>query len=90
MLKSSSDLAFGKDAANMVKDKELKSKQHEITQIEATWSRAQKGFMKAKLPVTDAEADKLAREQSKNNLLSLCMRIYLLYILLIQPRSHNC
>ena len=35
VLKSSSDLAFGRDAANMLKDKELKSKRQEINQIEA-------------------------------------------------------
>ena len=73
VLKSSSDLAFGKDAANMLKDKELKSKRQEIDQIEADWSRAQKDIMKSKLSLTDAEADKLAREQSKNKLLALCL-----------------
>ena len=73
VLKSSSDLAFGKDAANMLKDKELKSKQQEIAKIEANWSRAQKDIMKSKLLLTDAEADKLAREQSKNKLLAQCI-----------------
>ena len=73
VLKSSSDLAFGKDAANMLKDKELKSKQQEIAKIEADWSRAQKDIMKSKLSLTDAEADKLAREQSKNKLLAQCI-----------------
>ena len=73
VLKSSSDLAFGKDAANMLKDKELKSKQQEIAKIEADWSRAQKDIMKSKLLLTDAEADKLAREQSKNKLLAQCI-----------------
>ena len=52
----------------------MKSKQQEITQIEANWSRAQKDFMKANLSVTDAEADKLGREQAKNNLLALCLK----------------
>ena len=54
----------------MLKDKELKSKQQEIAKIEANWSRAQKDIMKSKLSLTDAEADKLAREQSKNKLLA--------------------
>ena len=72
VLKSSSDLAFGKDAANMLRDKELKSKRQEIDQIEADWSRAQKD-MKSKLSLTDADADKLAQEQSKNKLLALCL-----------------
>ena len=72
MLKSSSDLTFGKDAADMLKDKELKLKQQEIIQIEADWSRSQKDIMKSKLSVTDAEADILAREQSKFKLFDLC------------------
>ena len=57
----------------MLKDKELKSKQQEIAKIEADWSRAQKDIMKSKLSLTDAEADKLAREQSKNKLLAQCI-----------------
>ena len=57
VLKSSSDLAFGKDAANMLKDKELKSKRQEIDQIEADWSRAQKDIMKSKLSLTNAEVE---------------------------------
>ena len=73
VLKSSSDLAFGKDAANMLKDKELKSKRQEVNQIEADWSKAQKDIMKSKVSLTDADADKLAREQSKNKLLALCL-----------------
>ena len=72
MLKSSLDLTFGKDAADMLKDKELKSKQQEIIEIEADWSRSQKDIMKSKLSVTDAEADILAREQSKFKLIALC------------------
>ena len=73
VLKSSADLASGKDAANMLKDKELKSKRQEIKQIEADWSKAQKDIMKSKLSLTDADADKLAKEQSKNKLLALCL-----------------
>ena len=56
----------------MLKDKELKSKQQEIIQIEADWSRSQKDIMKSKLSVTDAEADILARKQSKFKLIALC------------------
>ena len=37
---SSAELVFGKVAATMLKDKELKSKQQEIAQIEADWSKA--------------------------------------------------
>ena len=73
VLKSSADLAFGKDAANMLKDKELKSKRQEIKQIEADWPKAQKDIMKSKLSLTDADADKLAKEQSKNKLLAPCL-----------------
>ena len=73
VLKSSSDLAFGRDAANMLKDKELKSKRQEVNQIEADWSKAQKDIMKSKVSLTDADADKLAREQSKNKPLALCL-----------------
>ena len=54
----------------MLKDKELKSKQQEINKIEADWSSAQKEIMKSKLSLSDAETDKLAREQSKNKLLA--------------------
>ena len=57
----------------MLKDKELKSKRQEINQVEADWSKAQKDIMKSKLSLTDADADKLAREQSKNKLLALCL-----------------
>ena len=56
----------------MLKDKELKLKQQEIIQIEADWSRSQKDIMKSKLSVTDAEADILARKQSKFKLIALC------------------
>ena len=45
----------------MLKDKELKSKQQEITKIEAGWSRVQKDIMKSKLSLTDADADKLEK-----------------------------
>ena len=44
VLKFSSDLAFGKDAAYMLRDKELKSKRQKIDQIEANWSRAQQSL----------------------------------------------
>ena len=54
----------------MLKDKKLKSKQQEINKIEADWSSVQKEIMKSKLSLSDAETDKLAREQSKNKLLA--------------------
>ena len=57
----------------MLKDKELKSKRQEVNQIEADWSKAQKDIMKSKVSLTDSDADKLAREQSKNKLLALCL-----------------
>jgi hypothetical protein len=73
MLKSNADIAFVKDAEQMLKDKELKTKKKEIDQIEADWSKAQKDIMRSKVPFTDSEADILAREQSKNKLLVLCL-----------------
>ena len=57
----------------MLKDKKLKSKQQEINKIEADWSSAQKEIIKSKLSLSDAETDKLAREQSKNKLLAQCV-----------------
>ena len=41
----------------MLKDKELKAKQKEVHQIEADFSKSQKEIMKAKLALTDSEAD---------------------------------
>lgn len=46
VLKYSYDLEFGKDGANMLKDKELKSKQQEIINVEADWSSSQKNITK--------------------------------------------
>ena len=66
VLKTSSDLAFGNEGANMLKDKELKAKQKEVHQNEADFSKSQKEIMKAKLALTDSEADKLARDLAKN------------------------
>ena len=57
----------------MLKDKELKRKKKEIDQIEAEWSKAQKDIMKAKIAVSDAQADILVREQSKIKQLAQCM-----------------
>ena len=74
VLKTSSDLAFGNEGANMLKDKELKAKQKEVHQIEADFSKSQKEIMKAKLALTDSEADKLARDMAKNKLISLCVQ----------------
>ena len=55
-----------------MKDKELKCQKKQIDKIEAEWSKAQKDIMKARISVTDAEADILAREQSKNKLIAQC------------------
>ena len=49
----------------MLADKELKKKK-EIDKMEAEWSKAQK----AKVGVSDAQADTLARDQSEMKLLS--------------------
>ena len=73
VLKSNADIAFVEGAEQMLKDKELKTKKKEIDQIEADWSKAQKDIMRSKVSFTDSEADILAREQSKNKLLALCL-----------------
>ena len=54
----------------MLKDKELRSKKKEIDEIEADWSSAQRDVMRSKLAISDSDADKLAREQTKNKLLN--------------------
>ena len=72
VLKSSSDIAFRDGAERMLKDKELKKKKKEIEKIEADWSKAQKDIARLNLDFTDSEADKLAREQCKNKLLTQC------------------
>ena len=74
MLKTSLDLGFGNEGVNMLKDKELKAKQKEVHQIEAGFSKSQKEIMKAKLALTDSEADKLGRDLAKNLLISLCVK----------------
>ena len=56
----------------MLKDKELRSKKKEIDEIEADWSSAQRDVMRSKLAISDSDADKLAREQTKNKLLNQC------------------
>ena len=56
----------------MLKDKKLKAKQKEVAEITTDWSRAQKDLMESKLALSDPEADKLAREQSKNKAMALC------------------
>ena len=73
VLKSNPDIAFSEGADKMVKDKELKSKKREIEHIEVEWSNAQKDIMKSKFSSAASEADVLAKEQSKNKLLSLCL-----------------
>ena len=49
VLKTCSDHELGKDAATMLKDKEMKSKQQAIIQIEVNWSKSQKDIIKYKL-----------------------------------------
>lgn len=73
VLSSNSDLAFSEGSEKMLTDKELKSKKKQVEKIEAEWSKAQKDLIKAKVAVSDAEADILAREQSKNRLLAQCI-----------------
>ena len=58
----------------MLKDKELKSKKQEVDKIEAEWSKAQKDVMRCKIARNAPDADLLAKEQSKNKLLSLCLQ----------------
>ena len=65
-------MAANEIAERWLKDK-LMSKKQEINQIEADWLKAQKDIMKSNLSLTDADADKLAREPSKNKPLALCL-----------------
>ena len=73
VLSSNADLAFSEGAELILADKELKAKKKEIDRIEAEWSKAQKDITRAKIAITDEQADKLAREQAKNKLLSQCI-----------------
>ena len=57
----------------MLADTELKKKK-EIDKIKAEWAKAQMDIMKAKVGVSDAQADISAREQSKMKLLSQCVK----------------
>ena len=57
----------------MLVDKELKKQKQQVDKIEAEWSKAQKDLVRAKVAVSNAEADILAREQSKNKLLAQCI-----------------
>ena len=57
----------------MLKDKALKKKQKEIVKIEAGWSKAQHDVIRSKISVSGCDADILAREQTKNRALKLCM-----------------
>ena len=72
VLRSSADIAFAKGAECMLKDKELKSRQKEVAKIKVDYSRAQKDLMRSKLTLTDPEADKLVREQSKIKAMAVC------------------
>ena len=49
VLKTCSDHELAKDAANMVKDKEMNFKQQAIIQIEMNWSKSQKDIINYKL-----------------------------------------
>ena len=73
VLKSNSDIAFIEGAEQMLKDKKLKSMKQKVETIEADWSNAQKDVMSSTLSKNAPEADLLAKEQSKNKLLSLCL-----------------
>ena len=73
VLSSNPDLAFCQGAERTLVDKELKSKKKEIEKVEAEWSKAQKDITRAKLPITDEQANLLAKEQAKNKLLSQCV-----------------
>ena len=72
VLSSNADLAFRNGAEKMLKDKELKCQKKQVDKIEAEWSKAQKDIMKAKIDVTDSEADILTWEESKNKLIAQC------------------
>ena len=75
ILKSSADIAFAEGAEKMLRDEELKVVQKEVNQIEAEWSMAQKDVVRSKLSLSNSGADKLAKEQSKNKLLFLCLEM---------------
>ena len=66
VLSSNPDLAFCQGAERMLADRELKSKKKEIEKVEGEWSKAQKDITRAKLAITDQQANLLAREQAKN------------------------
>lgn len=57
----------------MLKDKALKKKQKEIVKMKAEQSKAQHDVIRSKITVSDSDADILAREQTKNRALKLCM-----------------
>ena len=52
----------------------LKNKKKQVDRIEAEWSKAQRDIMKAKIDVTDSEADIFAQKQSKNKLTVQCAK----------------
>ena len=66
VLSSNPDLAFCQGAERMLADRELKSKKKEIEKVEGEWSKAQKDITRAKLAITDEQANLLGREQEKN------------------------
>ena len=60
VLSSNADIAFSGGSEKMLVDKELKKQKQKVDKIEAEWSKAQKDLIKAKVAVSDAEADILA------------------------------
>ena len=73
VLKSNADIAFSEGAEKILMDKALKKKQKEIVKMEAEWSQAQHDVIRSKITISDSDADILAREQTKNKALKLCM-----------------
>ena len=73
VLKSNADNAFSEGAKHMLKDKQLRKKQKEIVYMEAEWSKAQRDIIISKIFISDSDADILAREQTKNKALNLCV-----------------
>ena len=60
VLSSNADIAFSGGSEKMLVDKELKKQKQKVDKIEAEWSKAQKDLIKAKVAVSDAEADIIA------------------------------
>ena len=65
-------MAAQRQREDVERQKELKSQKKQVDKIGAEWSKAQKDIMKAKIDVTDSEADILAQERWKNKLITQC------------------